>query len=52
MVYDAFLGIFRGEFLFYESIFDLIRHVYKSEEYDELESVKPTNLPHLYVLHV
>ena len=52
MIYDAFLGIYQYEFLFYESIFDLIRHVYKSEEYDELESVKPTNIPHLYVLHV
>ena len=52
MIYDAFLGIFRGEFLFYDSILDIIRHVYKSAEYDELESVKPTNLSHLYVLYV
>ena len=52
MIYEAFLGISRCKFLFYDSILDIIRHVYKSAEYDELESVKPTNLSHLYVLYV
>ena len=52
MIYEAFWGISRCEFLFYDSIFDLMLHVYKSAEYDELESVKTTNLPHVYVLYV
>ena len=52
MVYEAFLGISSCVFLFYDSILDFILHAYKSAECDELESVKPTNLPHVHVLYV
>ena len=52
MIYEAFLGMSRCEFLFYDSILGFIRYVYISAEYDKLEIVKLTNLPHLYELYV
>ena len=52
MIYDAFLGIYRCEFLFYDSTFDLMLNAYKSAEYDKLERNRATNLPHTYVLYV
>ena len=52
MIYEAFLGISRCEFLFYDSIFDLMLNAYKSAEYDELETIRLTNLPHFYVRYV
>jgi len=52
MIYEAFLGISGSVFLFYGSLYDLILYVYKSAEFDELETVRLTNLPHTYVLYV
>ena len=50
-VYEAFLGISGSVFPFCDSISDLILHVYKSTEYEELESVRLTSLPHACVLY-
>ena len=46
------MGVSGCEFLFYDSISDLILYVYKSAEFDELETVRATNLPHTYKLYV
>ena len=52
MIYEAFLGISKIKLLFYDSILDLMLHVYKFAEYDELETIRLTNLPHVYVVYV
>ena len=52
MIYEAFLGISRCKFLFYDSTFDLMLNAYKSAEFEELETIRLPNLPHVYVRYV
>ena len=52
MIYEAFLGISGSVFLFYDSFLDLILYVYKSAEFDELETIRLTSLAQACVIYV